>query len=152
VWEPALIEQMLAKDIALIPTLKLWTWELRRAGVPENVVELASGDAVEQLRAYQAAGGTVLFGTDVGYMSDYDPSDEYRLMARALTPMQILASLTTAPSGRWNEGAGGRIAAGEAADLVVLEADPADEPANFAGVRCTFRDGKLLFRAAAPSG
>jgi imidazolonepropionase-like amidohydrolase len=152
VWEPALIEQMLAGNIAVIPTLKLWTWELRRAGVPENVVELASGDAVEQVKAYHAAGGAVLFGTDVGYMSDYDPTDEYRLMARALTPMQILASLTTAPSGRWNGGAGGRIATGEAADLVVLAADPAGDPANFARVRCTIRSGRLLYAMKEATG
>lgn len=30
-----------------------------------------------------AAGGATLFGTDVGYMGDYDPFDEYTLMARA---------------------------------------------------------------------
>ncbi len=148
VWEPALIEQMLAQDLALVPTLMLWPWELQRAGVPEKVIELATSDAVEQLRAYQAAGGDVLFGTDVGYMSDYDPSEEYRLMARALTPMQILASLTTAPSSRWNGGSSGRIAAGEAADLVVLETDPAGDPANFAGVRCTIRDGRLIYEAS----
>ena len=87
---------------------------------------LATGDAVEQVRAYAKAGGQILFGTDVGYMSDYDPTEEYRLMARALSPMEILASLTTAPAARWKESARrGRVAEGLDADLVVLEADPA---------------------------
>jgi imidazolonepropionase-like amidohydrolase len=31
------------------------------------------------------------------------------------------------------------------ADLVVLEADPADDPANFAKVRCTIRAGRLTY-------
>jgi len=149
-WDAALIEQMRAADMAVVPTLKLFPYELERAELPERVVQLATADAVEQVRAYSQAGGQVLFGTDVGYMSDYDPTDEYRLMARALTPMQILASLTTAPAARWKEaGRRGRVEAGMAADLVVLEADPATDPANFAKVRCTIRAGRLTH---APGG
>ncbi len=145
-WDPALIEQMLAGGMAVVPTLQLIPYELKRAKLPERVVELATGDAVEQVRGYSKAGGQVLFGTDVGYMSDYDPTEEYRLLARALEPMQILASLTTAPALRWKEeGRRGRVAAGLDADLVVLEADPAADPAHFAKVRCTLRAGRLIF-------
>ena len=146
VWDAALIEQMLAKNMAVVPTLKLFPYELKRAKLPERVVEAATGDAVEQVRAYSKAGGQILFGTDVGYMSDYDPTEEYRLMARALQPMQILASLTTAPAARWKEEARrGRVAEGMAADLVVLEGDPAAAVENFARVRCTVRAGELIF-------
>jgi len=147
-WDAALIEQMRARDMAVVPTLKLFPYELKRMELPERIVEAATGDALEQVRAYSRAGGQILFGTDVGYMSDYDPTEEYRLMARALTPMQILASLTTAPAGRWTEaGARGRVEAGMVADLVVLEADPAADPANFAKVRCTIRAGRLTYAA-----
>jgi imidazolonepropionase-like amidohydrolase len=88
-----------------------------------------------------------LFGTDVGYMTDYDPTREYELMAEAgMTPMQILASLTTTPAARWNEqNSRGRIAAGMQADLVVLDADPADSPRNFAAVRCAIRGGEIIY-------
>jgi imidazolonepropionase-like amidohydrolase len=91
----------------------------------------------------------VLFGTDVGYMTDYDPAEEYALMAEAgLSPMQILASLTTAPAATWKEGdRRGKLVAGMDADLVVLDADPADEPRNFAKVRCAFREGKMIYQA-----
>jgi hypothetical protein len=110
VWDPPLIEQMLSKNMALVPTLQLFPYELKRAGLEQRIVDFATGDAVEELRAYSNAGGAVLFGTDVGYMSDYDPTEEYRLMARALSPMQILSSLTTAPALRWKEeGRRGRI-------------------------------------------
>ena len=150
VWDPPLIEQMLSKNMALVPTLKLFPYELKRAGLEQRIVDLATGDAVEQLRAYSNAGGAVLFGTDVGYMSDYDPTEEYRLMARALSPMQILSSLTTAPALRWKEeGRRGRIEPGKDADLVVLDADPAKDAANFAKVRCTIRGGKLTFGKSA---
>ena len=146
VWDAPLIEQMRAKDMAVIPTLMLFPYELKREELPQRVVDLATGDAVEQVRAYSKAGGQILFGTDVGYMSDYDPTQEYRLMERALSPMEILASLTTAPAARWNESARrGRVAAGLDADLVVLDADPAAVAANFTKVRCTIRRGAVLY-------
>jgi imidazolonepropionase-like amidohydrolase len=149
VWDPALIEQMRAKNMAVVPTLKLFPYELKRMELPERVVEGATSDAVEQVRSYAAAGGQLLFGTDVGYMTDYDPTDEYRLMARALKPMEILASLTTAPAARWKEEkARGRVAEGLDADLVVLEGDPAADAANFAKVRCTIRGGRLTYPTA----
>jgi imidazolonepropionase-like amidohydrolase len=148
-WDAALIEQMRARDMAVVPTLKLFPYELERMKLPPRVVELATGDAVEQVRAYAKAGGQILFGTDVGYMTDYDPVDEYRLMARALSPMQILASLTTAPAVRWKEEKlRGRVEAGMNADLVVLDADPAADAANFAKVRCTIRGGRLIYGPA----
>ena len=143
VWDAALIEQMRAKDMALVPTLQLFPYELKREQLPPAVVEAATGDAVGQLDAYSKAGGQILFGTDVGYMHDRDPAEEYRLMARALSPMQILESLTTAPAARWKETERrGRVAEGQDADLVVLEGDPAADAVSFAAVRCTFRGGK----------
>lgn len=85
-------------------------------------------------------GGEVLFGTDVGYMTDADPADEYELMAKAgPTPMQVLASLTSPPASRWKDSdRRGRVAPGMDADLVVLDADPTVDARNFAKVRCTF--------------
>lgn len=146
-WEPALIEQMIAHDMAVVPTLKLWRYELTKARVPERVIGLAVGDTIEQLRAFADAGGQVLFGTDVGYMTEYDPTDEYLLMHRAgLTATQILASLTTAPAARWKEAERrGRVAAGMDADLVVLAADPVPDVRNLAEVRCAFRGGVRIY-------
>lgn len=147
VWDAALIERMLGGDMAVVPTLMLIPYELNRAQLPARVVERATGDAVGQVSAFAGAGGQVLFGTDVGYMTDYDPTEEYRLMARALTPMEILASLTTAPAERWKESERrGTVQAGKAADLVVLAGDPAADPANFANVRCTIRAGRPIYR------
>jgi len=63
--------------------------------------------------------------------------------------MQILASLTTTPATRWKESDRcGRIVAKMEADLVVLDADPAADPANFARVACTIRSGKVIYAAA----
>ena len=43
----------------------------------------------------------MLFGTDVGYMTDYDPSEEYTLLEQAgLSFADVLATLTIAPARR----------------------------------------------------
>lgn len=152
VWDAPLVSQLIEQDMAVVPTLMLWPYELKRAKLPAEVIGDATDDAVAQVKAFAAGGGQVLFGTDVGYMSDYDPAEEYRLMARALEPMQILASLTTSPAARWKESdQRGRINQGLAADLVVLDADPAKDASNFARVRCTIRAGRILY-SAAPAG
>ena len=146
-WSADLIQSMIARHVAVIPTLKLWRYELDKARVPIDVRERVVGDAERELKAFSDAGGQVLFGTDVGYMTDFDPTDEYALMARAgLTPMQILASLTTAPAARWHaSGHRGRIVAGLDADLVVLNGDPAEDSRDFAAVKCTIRSGREVF-------
>jgi imidazolonepropionase-like amidohydrolase len=152
VWDDALIEQMLAGNMSVVPTLQLFGYEMKRENAEPRLVGLAAEDLVEQVRAYSKAGGQILFGTDVGYMTDYDPAEEYRLMARALSPMQILASLTVAPAVRWKEGARrGQVVKGQDADLVVLDGDPADDAANFAKVRCTIRGGRLIHPVATPA-
>lgn len=55
--------------------------------------------AVSQLEAFFKKGGQILFGTDIGYITESDPAEEYELMARAgMSFREILASLTTVPS------------------------------------------------------
>jgi imidazolonepropionase-like amidohydrolase len=146
-WDESVVNAMRQAKAALIPTLKLWKYLLRhdRASVGDSQTRTAVG----QLRAWLDSGGQVLFGTDVGGVDDYDPGDEYALMAEAgMTYRQILASLTTAPAERFGESERlGRIAPGLAADLVVLDGDPARDVRAFAGVRYTIRDGKIIYQA-----
>jgi imidazolonepropionase-like amidohydrolase len=154
-WSPALIAQMKEQKMSLIPTLKLWTYEAKKLGDSADDALAFTMRSASNLRAYANVGGQILFGTDVGYMTDYDPSDEYVLMSRAgLTPMQILASLTTAPAERFKESATrGTIAPGMDADFAVLAADPAQDAANFAKVRYTIRHGRIIYQAQSrPAG
>lgn len=132
--------------MALIPTLSLWRYALRheRRSVQEQSVKTA----IDQLRAWVAAGGTVLFGNDLGAV-DYDPSEEYALMAEAgMSFRQILASLTIAPAERFGESNRlGRIASGLQADLTILKADPSGNVRGLAAVQYTLRAGKIIYRA-----
>jgi imidazolonepropionase-like amidohydrolase len=146
-WPPALMAQLRAEGVTMIPTLKLLKVELAKEHVPPEEAERILQDSVHEFGLFAAAGGKVLFGTDVGYVSDADPTDEYALMARAgMSPMQILASLTTTPAERWNEAQRhGRIATDMDADIVVLEGDPVRDVKQFANVKCTVRGGKVIF-------
>lgn len=101
-WVPRLPERMKRARLALIPTLKLWTFELVRKGADRATIQRFLSVAIGQLRGYAERGGEILFGTDVGYMTEYDPTDEYLYMQRAgMSFRQILAALTTAPAKRF---------------------------------------------------
>jgi len=133
--------------MGMVPTLKLWPYEMRKFGLPAEQEQrlLAAGQA--QLRAFTEVGGQVLFGTDVGYMTDYDTTDEYVYMQQAgLTYAQILAALTTAPAARFGMGSRtGRLAPGLDADVTVVDGDPARDVRALAQVRYTLRGGRLIF-------
>jgi imidazolonepropionase-like amidohydrolase len=141
---------MRERGMALVPTLKLFPYELRKVNVPPDVVAIVLGRGQAQLRAFAELGGQVLFGTDVGYMTEYDPTDEYvHMQAAGLSYARILAALTTAPAERFGAAAKtGRLAPGMAADVVVLDGDPARDIGALAKVRYTLRDGRIIYRKA----
>lgn len=130
------IARMLRARMGLIPTLNLFKEHGNLAAILKSVGDYARG------------GGEILFGTDVGNLPGYDPTDEYRLMLRAgLDYRQILASLTTAPAQRFGLRNRGRIAPGAYADLVLLSGDPAVNVDAFAAVRYTLRMGKIIYQS-----
>ena len=147
-WDADTIAAMTAARVGLIPTLKLWQYETRHE--PFAVNDRFVSTAVGQLRAWHQAGGTVLFGTDVGYMSEYDPSEEYRLMESAgLGFREILAALTSAPAERFAAGTRtGQVRPGFDADLVAVQGDPSTDPRALARVQITMRGGRVVYREA----
>jgi imidazolonepropionase-like amidohydrolase len=145
-WDETILAAMKEKRVALTPTLTLWEYFARHDRI--SAQEQVTNTAIGQLRAWVAAGGTVLFGTDLGAV-DPDPSEEYRLMSEAgMSFRQILASLTTAPAERFGESKElGRIAPGLHADLVVLKADPSQDIHALTAVQYTLRAGKIIYHA-----
>jgi imidazolonepropionase-like amidohydrolase len=146
-WDDALIAKMKDHRVSLVPTLTLWGYELGRAGELPAEVDRYNAAAASQVFQFQRAGGQLLFGTDAGYMKEFDTTEEYSLLSRAgLTPLQILAMLTTAPAARFGESTTrGKIAPELDADLVVLAGDPAEDARNFAKVLYTIRAGQVIY-------
>ena len=145
-WTPALITRMRAHHMAVTPTMTLFEWEAGKIHQKPEVLAQTIKMITSEVKDFSAAGGEILFGTDVGYTDAYDTTEEYRLMSGALDWRQILASLTTTPASRFGYAAHkGRIAPGMDADLVLLDGDPANDPAAFAHVRDTIRGGRVIW-------
>src|SRR2546427_7010665 len=146
-WDETILAAMKERRVALIPTLTIFKYYMRHDRI--SAEEQIANAEIGQLRAWLASGGTVLFGTDIGAI-DYDPSEEYALMAEAgMGFRQILASLTTAPAERFGESTRpGRIAAGLHADPVVLKDDPSTNIQALTAVQYTLRAGKVIYRAS----
>ncbi len=145
-WPQSTINAMLQKHMALIPTLKMFQWSLLKDGA-DTTNNVLITTALNQLRSYSKAGGVILFGTDVGYMTDYSTVAEFELMSRAgLDFHDILRSLTTAPAKKLGlEQITGSIAPGMDADIVLLARDPALDSRNFTTVTYTISKGKIIF-------
>ena len=139
-WPPDVLTRAVEQRMALIPTLKLL------AGTKPTPKQM---NLLRQVREFHAAGGEILFGTDVGFIPDYDPTEEYVLMQQAgMSARDILAALTVAPATRFRRPAlAGRVAAGYEGDFVLLEGDPSDDVRGFARVRATVRAGRVIFEA-----
>jgi imidazolonepropionase-like amidohydrolase len=92
-------------------------------------------------------GTTILFGTDVGYRSDYTTQGEFEGLTRSgLFPQDILRMLTVAPAKLFHVAdQKGRVANGRLADLVVLSADPYADPTNFSAIQTTIRSGRVIY-------
>jgi imidazolonepropionase-like amidohydrolase len=145
-WTEGILAAMTQARVALIPTLSFWRYQARHERI--SAADALEEAAIGQLRSWVGTGGVVLYGTDLGWVTIYDPTVEYVLMAKAgMTFPQILASLTTAPAERFGDAKQlGRIAPGLSADLAVLKNDPSKDIRALAAVDYTIRDGKIIYR------
>jgi imidazolonepropionase-like amidohydrolase len=143
-FTPEELTRMKQQGVALIPTLALWPIVVKDQPAP--VGERLLGAGVAELRSYVAEGGTILFGTDVGFHSEFDTGHELEYMGRAMSWRDILASLTTNPSRFFKSPVSSRVAPGAVADLVVLDQDPAADVRNFSRVAYTIRAGRIIYR------
>ncbi|MCR6655629.1 MAG: amidohydrolase family protein [Opitutus sp.] len=148
-WTPEFVARLNEARVALIPTLTLFRVEGERGELPPEILQRWIEHALSQVRAFHEGGGDLLFGTDVGYIDQFDTAEEFELLARAgLDFRAMLTSLTTAPAGRFGDAVHtGRIEPGSAADLVVLDDDPREDVTALARVRATVRGGKFIYRA-----
>jgi imidazolonepropionase-like amidohydrolase len=136
-----LFSTMVHQNMAMIPTLKMFaTTVTKDPGYLDPIYA--------EVHQFHSLGGQLIFGTDVGYMHDYTTGDEFDALGQCgLTPMDILAMLTTAPASRFGVSQiKGTVTQGKLADLTILDADPAQDLAAFSRVRMTIRSGKVIYQ------
>ncbi len=135
-----LLQTMVDRHMAMVPTLKMFGTTVTRN--PSYLDPIYA-----EVRQFHADGGQLIFGTDVGYMTDYSTEDEFRALEQSgLNAMDILRMLTTTPAERFGVAdQKGTIEAGKLADLVVLSADPASDVANFSKVQTAVRSGRVIY-------
>lgn len=132
--DDALLKKAVARGMTMIPTLKLFSGD-------DNI-----GDIRRVVRRFHELGGNVVFGTDTGYLSDYDVKEEFEQLTKAgFSWPEILSMLTEDPARLFKDQHRGRIAPGMIADLTVLGADPATDASAFSRVRFTIRNGRVTF-------
>jgi imidazolonepropionase-like amidohydrolase len=135
--DEVLIKQLVDHHVAMIPTLKLFSGSRHIVRIREIVAQ------------FHALGGTLVFGTDTGFLTDYDVTEEYRQLALAgLTFRDILAMLTTNPASEFRVSSHtGTITAGSDGDLTILSSNPeSGDPTAFANVLFTIRNGQVIFQ------
>ncbi len=146
-WSSSFAGRLAAAHMALTPTLALWDVEAKKGNASTDEIEKGMSRAAQQLKAFSQAGGQILFGTDVGYIEQFDTSEEFAWMSRAgMNFQQILASLTMNPATRFGySGHSGRIAKGMDADLVVFDGDPGRDVTAFSKVHEVIRHGQPIY-------
>jgi imidazolonepropionase-like amidohydrolase len=141
-YSPEQLARFKSQRTALIPTLSLFAKTIGGPALSARLVE----SGVNQIKAFSENGGSILFGTDVGFTTIYDTSIEYELMHRALSERKVLASLTTNPATYFKATNKGRVEKGFDADLAVLDGDPIADVSNLTKVAYTIRAGKVIYQ------
>jgi imidazolonepropionase-like amidohydrolase len=136
-----LFATMVHQNMAMIPTLKMFATTVTTD--PSYLDPIYA-----EVRQFHELGGQLIFGTDVGYMRDYTTQDEFEALGECgLSPMDILAMLTTNPASRFGvSNSKGTVTKGKLADLSILSADPVQDPTAFSKVSMTIRSGRVIYQ------
>ncbi|HUH64544.1 MAG TPA: amidohydrolase family protein [Terracidiphilus sp.] len=128
-------------NMAMVPTLKMFSTTVTTN--PKYMDPIYN-----EVHQFHSLGGTLIFGTDVGYMTDYSTQGEFDCLGKAgLNATDVLAMLTTHPAAKLGVSAQkGTVTEGKLADLTILDADPAAGLDNFSRVRAVIRSGRLIWQ------
>jgi imidazolonepropionase-like amidohydrolase len=136
--DEAMLRRMIAQHMTIIPTLKLFSLD-------DNIADIR-----RLAYRFHQLGGRLVYGTDTGFLLDYDQSEEFRqLMQAGFGFRDVLAMLTTAPAELFHlSQREGKVLPGMRGDLTILSEDPASgHPEAFTKVKYTIRGGKVIWHS-----
>jgi len=139
--DETVLRDMLARHMTIVPTLKLFSQD-------DDIAKIRGLDY-----RFHQLGGRLVYGTDTGFLPDYDQSAEFRqLMAAGFTFRDVLEMLTTAPASLFHlSQQEGKVIPGMRGDLTILSDDPASgRPEAFTAVRYTIRRGIVVWQQDQP--
>lgn len=145
----------LAADARLQPQLSADQLGSLRAGFGASPRPAYLDQALQSVAKLQAAGVTILAGTDAGNPGTAHGASlhgELALLVRAgLTPLQALAAATSAPARRFGLADRGRIAVGQRADLLLVGGDPTRDITATRAIDTVWKNGYEIDRTLADS-
>jgi imidazolonepropionase-like amidohydrolase len=128
---------------------EVWAGNQKLFATPETIRALKAGALVAAVvtKDMANAGVGILAGCDA-MLAGFCVHDELVAMVRGgMTPVGALQTATMNPARYFGlQQTHGSVAAGKAADLVLLDANPLDEIANVRRIRAVVRSGRLLDR------
>jgi imidazolonepropionase-like amidohydrolase len=134
--DAAFLQRMVAQHMTIITTLNLFSQD-------NDIAKIRALDL-----QYHQLGGRLVYGTDTGFLRDYDQSGEFRQLSQAgFSFRDVLAMLTTAPVELFHLSQHeGKVAPGMRGDLTILSRDPASgDPAAFTSIKYAVRGGKVIW-------
>jgi len=126
------IDRMVSAGMAVVPTLAVFAGS-------------ALDTAIANLRAFRAAGGLVIYGTDLGNEGPQPGIDVTEVRAMSLAGMNgkdIIRSATVDSAAWLGLDSSGVIAEGFDADLVLVDGDPLADPSCLTRIAAVWRRGE----------
>ncbi len=137
-------------ELAHLPLYDISPDEMGRvaeAGVvlcPTLAIRGGDAGASRAVAAYREAGGTVLYGTDLGNSGTVPgimPSEVRALLAAGLTPAEVVDAATVVAADHLGLPDRGRVEVDAVADLVAVAGDPLADPSAYGDVRLVLASG-----------
>jgi imidazolonepropionase-like amidohydrolase len=126
------ITQMVEREMAIVPTLAIREHD-------------GQDSAIDNLARFARAGGTIVYGTDLGNegpVPGIDPTEIASMIAAGMAPRDVIASATSIAAEWLGLDDRGAIAPGKRADLIAVPGDPLQNPSALSQVEMVWRAGR----------
>lgn len=126
-----MLNRMVDAGMVIVPTLSIFSGRGLRT-------------AIDNLHAFRAAGGKVVYGTDLGNEGPrpgIDPSEVRALANAGMSGLDIIRAATVDAAGWLGLGSTGTIVEGHDADLVLIDGDPIAAPETMTDIVAVWRRG-----------